>query len=581
MPFGTRFAIVSDPSDFLRALFLSMRFSEMVISRIFCALGLTSRQPALSQLFFKAPLRAARAAIFCAAFAGLSPALEAHPQDNSVVAAIGSAVTTLDPADSVDAMTRNVGKSIFESLVVFDESLDARPQLAESWVISEDGRTYEFRLRAGVRFHDGSILDARAVKLSFERLLDKKNALKRREVFSFIERVETTDDPLRVRFVLKSPTSSFLAKLATGSAAIICPSAIEQWDKSRPETLACGTGPFRFKRFVPGEVFEVVRNTDYRIKELPKLDRITWLVVPENHTRATMLRTGEADFVFPVPFEEKRMLLKSPSVRLEAVPGVQARFLTMNMLAPPLDDLRVRQAIAYAIDKAALARVAFGGDARAAEGVLPEAIPGALRLGPWPFDRERAKALLREAGYAAAKGEQGKRLTLPLWSAYPDATSSRVLQFLQQQLRAVGIDTKLRLLESGERSALVTGNKVAARAPNRLYYTGWSNSASEPDWGLRPIFDSRKCPPVLQNTAYYSNPEVDRLLDEALAETDEAKRSTLYDTLQRTIWSDVPAVFLVYENAASGRRTGLEAFDVYANADFDFVRAYWRKNAQP
>ena len=530
---------------------------------------------------FRNVFRPARAAQVLGAFllalalaAGGAGALRASPADNTVTAAIGSAVTTLDPYDSVDAMTRNVAKSIFESLVVFDEHLDIRPQLAESWRISEDGLVYEFRLREGVRLHDGTLLTAEAVKRNFERMLDPKNALKRRAVFDFIDQVEAGEaDPLLVRFRLKAPTSSFLAKLATGTAGIICPSALEHWSRAKPEALACGTGPYRLKRFIPGERLDVVRNVGYRVPGEPRLEGITWLVVPENHTRATMLRTGEADFIFPVPFEEKRMLEGSDALRIETLPGVQTRFLSMNVRKGPLTDIRVRSAIAYAINKTALARVAFGGEARPADGVLPAPIADALKLGPWPYDPERAKALLKEAGF----GPGESRLTLPLWSAYPDATSRRVLQFLQQQLRAVGIDTSIRLLESGERSALVTGNKNPAEAPNRLYYTGWSNSASEPDWGLRPIFDSRKMPPVLQNTAYYANPKVDALLDEALAEADEAKRSALYEAAQRLIWADVPVVMLVFENASAGSRKGLAGFRVYSNADLDFSRAHWLK----
>ena len=188
-------------------------------------------------------------AFLAAAFASFlsllafSPRVSASAADNTVTAAIGSPVTTLDPYASVDAMTRNVVKSIFEGLVVFNEKLEVVPQLAQSWRISEDGLTYEFKLCEGVRFHDGTLLTAEAVKANFERMLEPNNALKRRTVFDFIERVETDNDPYVVRFVLKAPTSSFLARLATGTAGIICPSALKKWSRSRPESLACGTGP--------------------------------------------------------------------------------------------------------------------------------------------------------------------------------------------------------------------------------------------------------------------------------------------------------------------------------------------------
>ena len=181
-----------------------------------------------------------------------------------------------------------------------------RPQLAESVDISPDGRVYTFKLRQGVKFHDGTILDAEAVKLSFELGASQDLKRTRRNFFNFVEKIEAADK-YTVRFTLKSPMTAFLERLSNGTAAIACPSLLRRAKTKQALAFeACGTGPYKLVRFNPAEELLVERNPDYRVPGLPKFKALRWVPVVENSTRAAMLQTGEAQFIQMAPWSRFR-----------------------------------------------------------------------------------------------------------------------------------------------------------------------------------------------------------------------------------------------------------------------------------
>jgi len=214
--------------------------------------------------------------------------------------------------------------------------------------------------------------------------------------------------------------------------------------------------------------------------------------------------------------------------------------------------------------------VAFSGYARPADGVIPEQIPNAVKLGPWPYDPKKARELLKEAGYP-----NGFKTTL--WSAFNNTTAVKTMQFVQQQLAQVGIKAEARALEAGQR-VQVYGNKDPKKAPNRLYIIGWSNSTVDPDWGMRPALYSKNQPPVLNNEAYYQNPKVDALFDQALADIDPAKRAAEYKELQELVWQDAPWAFLVFEDVTSAANKHLKNFNTLADGSFEFYSAEWQED---
>jgi glutathione transport system substrate-binding protein len=236
----------------------------------------------------------------------------------------------------------------------------------------------------------------------------------------------------------------------------------------------------------------------------------------------------------------------------------------MNVLHKPFDNPKVRQAIAYAINKEALAKVAFAGYASPAEGVVPKGVEYAVNLGAWPYDVAKAKQLLTEAGYPNG-------FETELWSAYNHTTASKVTQFLQQQLQQIGIRTKITLLEAGQRVEKVESWQDPATAPVRLYYVGWSTSTGEADWALRPLLDGSSWPPRLFNTAYYKNPRVDEDIKAAQLTTDSAEKAKLYKDAQETIWKDAPWAPLVVEKLLSANNRKLTGVYVIPDASFNFT----------
>ncbi len=484
-----------------------------------------------------------------------------------VVMAVDSTFTTTDPYDANDTLSQAVAKSFYEGLFGFDPEMKVRPVLAESYTTSSDGLVYTIKLRAGVKFHDGTDFKADAVKASLDRATNPENRLKRAALFSNIDRTEIVDD-VTVRITLKRPFSAFINQLAHPAAVMISPAAIAKYG-SNLRDHPVGTGPFRFVEWKQTDYLRVEKFAGYWRPGLPKVDGIVWKPVTDNNTRAAILQTGEAHFAFRIPPEQIATLKARPELEVLTGPSLFVRYISMNIRQKPFDDPRVRAAINYAINKDALSKVAFGGYATAAGSVLPEAMEFSVKLGPWPYDVAKAKALLAEAGYPNG-------FETELWSAYNHSTAQKVIQFVQQQLGQVGIKAKLLALEAGQRVERVESAPDPATAPVRMYYTGWSASTGEADWALRPLLASESAPPKQFNTAYYRSEVVDAAIAGALATTDTVARAQLYREAQEQIWKDAPWVFLVTEDVLYVRSRKLAGVSVMPDGNFFFEAMEWR-----
>ena len=497
------------------------------------------------------------AAILAAGLLGGSAAFAA--KDVSV--AVEISLDSLDPYNTNSTLSQALGKSYYEGLFQFDKDLKVQPLLAESYEPSADGLTYTFKLRSGVKFQDGTDFNADAVKANLDRVLDRSNGLSRYNQFSRIDKVEVVD-PLTVKIILKEPFSAFINALAHPSAMMISPTALKKWGKDIT-FHPVGTGPFEFVEWKPAEYLKVKKFDGYWKKGYPKVDSMTFRTVTDNNTRAAVVQTGEAQFAYPLPYEQAALLSKNDKLEVVAAPSIIARYVSMNMQHKPFDNVKVRQAINYAINKEALAKVAFAGYAFPSQGVVPQGVDFAKKMDPWPYDVKKAKELLKEAGYPNG-------FSTTLWSAYNDGTAAKAVQFLQQQLAQVGIKVSIELLESGQRVQRVQQVQDAATAPVRMYYAGWSASTGEADWALRPLLATSGWPPVFNNTAYYSNPKVDKDIADALLTTDKAEKTKLYDRAQDQIWSDAPWAFLTTIKLLSVHNKKLSGFYVMPDGSFQF-----------
>ncbi|MCC8394220.1 glutathione ABC transporter substrate-binding protein GsiB [Paraburkholderia sp. MMS20-SJTR3] len=481
--------------------------------------------------------------------------------ETTAVMAVASTFTTLDPYDANDTLSQAVAKSFYQGLFGFDKDMKLVNVLADSYDVSPDAKVYTFKLRHGVKFQDGTDFNAAAVKANFDRVTDPANKLKRYSMFNRIEKTEVVD-PYTVRVTLKAPFSAFVNVLAHPSAVMISPAALKQYGKDIA-FHPVGTGPFEFVKWDPAGDLTVKKFAGYWKKGYPKIDAIDWKPVVDNNTRAALMRTGEADFAFQVPYEQVAQLQASPKVDVIATPSIIARYLSMNMNQKPFDNLKVRQALNYAINKEALAKVAFSGNAESMEGVVPKGVDYATKTGPWPYDPAKARELLKEAGYPNG-------FDTTLWAAYNNSTSQKVIQFLQQQLAQVGVKAKVEALEAGQRVAKVESAQDPATAPVRLFYTGWSASTGEADWALTPLLAGHAFPPKMLNTAYYRNDAVDSDLKQALETTDRTQKASLYADAQKRVWADAPWVFLIKEKVVYARSKRLSGAYVAPDGSFNF-----------
>ena len=469
-----------------------------------------------------------------------------------VVLAIGGQPETLDPYNTNTTLTTAVTKSFYEGLFAFDKDLKIQNVLAESYTVSKDGLVYTLKLRQGVKFHDGTDFNAEAVKVTLDRVLNADNKLARFNQFNRVDQVEAIA-PYSVRITLKEPFGPFINSLAHASAAMISPAALKKYGNKDIAFNPVGTGPFTFVEWKQTDFVKAKKFDGYWKKGYPKVDSVTWKPVLENNTRAAMLQTGETDFAFPLPYEQAAELEKNTKLKLVTGPSIITRYVSFNMQQKPFDNLKVRQAINYAINKEALAKVAFGGYAVPAQGIVPQGVKYAHQMAPWPYDPKKARELLKEAGYANG-------FESVLWSAYTTTTAQKTIQFIQQQLAQVGIKLSVQSLEPGQRTEWVQTAPDAKTAKVRMYYAGWSSSTGEADWALRPLLATEAWPPKLNNTAYYSNEKVDGYIAKALKSVDDKEKADLYREAQEQIMKDAPWAPLVTEKnlyATSKRLSGV------------------------
>ena len=471
---------------------------------------------------------------------------------SDIVVALEANVIGLDPADLNDNLSMTATRTMLQGLYGFDREMRMIPVLAEGCEASPDATVYTLHLRHGVTFHDGAPFNAQAVKTSFDRAADPENHLKRASLFAPIKSNEVIDDHT-LRITLKAPFGAFINNLAHQAFAISSPKAIAEFGRDLGRHPV-GTGPYRFVSWTT-DTLKVARNEHYWKPGLPKVDSITVRSVPENGARLAMLQAGEAQFIFPMPPELAKVVERDPKIDVVAARSIFARYVAMNTLRKPFDDLRVRQALNYAIDKQAFMKVVFAGYAVPLDSPLPTLLPGhEAQPAPYAYDPAKARALLAEAGHPNG-------FETVLWGIN-STTTQRGMSFLQQQLAAVGVKASVEPLEAGTAAAKIWNVRTPEEATTLMHYTAWSASTGDADWGLRPLFYGRGFPPVLFNTAYYANKDVDAAIEAGLTTADAAKRMDAYKAAQAAIWKDAPWIFLASDDNISAKSKRLSGIYV-------------------
>lgn len=453
-------------------------------------------------------------------------------QDSELRVLLSSQLTTLDPFNTTDTDSAAVRYSLYNGLLSMTESGTPEADLATSWTLSDDGLNYDFQLREGVVFHDGTPFNAEAVKASFDYLLREGNNTSASAYFRpYVESVEVIDE-YTVRFTLQTAFAPFLNYLAHPAAHIASPAAIEQYGDLLGENPV-GTGPFRFVEWVRGDHLVLERFPEY-YGPAAGVDRIVYRIVPEAATRVALLETGEADIILRVSPDEAERLSSLPNVQLETTVTSRIIYFALNMNREPLDDVRVRQALNHAVDVRGIIDALFGPDTLQADSPIAPTVYGYSSTKTYEYDPDLARELLAEAGVDPAE------VTLSVWAPngryVQDAT---IAQAVAQQLEQFGFNIDLRIF--GDFAEYNEVSFLEERGDLNLY--GWGPGTLEAEGGMYQILHGDRAN-VFGNNAGYNSEEFNTALVNARSLTTDEARLEAYAAVQQIVMDDAPWLFL-------------------------------------
>ena len=482
-----------------------------------------------------------------------------HANDPSIITiAVRSGPTTFDPLQAADEISQRLGQLIFDPLMQWGADLQVHPALAER-LDNPDPLTYIAHLRRGVTFHDGRPFTSRDVVYTFSPFLDPNFVSPIKGAYRQLASVTALDD-YTVRFTLKEPFAAFPIQLPLPP---IVPDGAGDAMRTRP----IGTGAYRFVRYATDDQV-VLSAFDHYWGGPPKNRGIVVKVVPDDTMRGLELRKGSTDLVInDLPPDIVYQFEKSGRFAVNRSPGLDFSYLGFNMRDPVVGDVRVRHAIAYAIDRDAIIRDLRRGLARPAAGLIPDLgwayEPDVRRF---TYDPDQAKRLLDEAGYRDPDGDGPlPRLRLSMKTSTNEETRLQSA-VIQENLRRVGVDLDLRSYE------FATFYTDVVRGNFQIFTLTWTGGALvDPDM-LRRVFHSQEVPPSGFNRGRYSNPDVDRLIDRATTAIDDNERGHFYREAQKLIAEDAPYIPLWHRTNVIVAQRSVDGLHVTPMGDFTWLK---------
>ena len=441
---------------------------------------------------------------------------------------------SLDPATSTGGSTALVGFALYSNIVQLGRNGEILPELAQSWDVSADGKTITFRLVKGVQFHDGTPLNAQAIKYNLDRIKDPAVGATQRAKLDPVEKIVATDDST-LTLTLKQAWRPFLTSLAEMPGMIVSPAAV---DKTKSYVFGgtygdfgrspVGSGAFRFVEWRVGQRIVIEKNPKYWEAGKPYLDRITVTTVGDPQVNRAMMRTNELDLTEWLQPDDIPILRNSPDVKVDELDGGRSWNMLMATDKAPFNNKSLRQAISYATNRDEILKVRFDGVGRPGYTFTTSGWASNPSLRPINFDPQKAKEKLVEAGYPNG-------VTVQHWCK-SDAYFTQLCETLQAQLKQVNINVELVMVPTSEHWGMVAQRKI------NFAFTTWRPTA-DPHLNLQALFQTGG-----QYTALwaYSNAEVDKLLDQAGATYDLTKAKAIYDQVQTLVALDVPFVTVVW-----------------------------------
>jgi len=506
-------------------------------------------------------------------------------QEKVLVFGSSGDASRLDPADVTDGESIQRMDNIFEGLVEYEAgSTEIKPCLAESWNISEDGTEIVFHLRKGVKFHDGTDFNADAVVFSFERQYNAEHPYHQYGewaywgyMFSDVDRMEKIDD-YTVKLVLSEPNASIMTSLAMFTVCIVSPANAEQYGEDAFR-YPSGTGPFKFVEWIKDDHITLEANEDYW-RERPQLDQLIFRVIPDPSARLLALEVGEVHGIeYPNPADFERIEANS-DLKLMSEPGMNVGYMAMNTgygyvdankngvkdddepfektpgYHEALTKKEVRQAINMAIDKEAIVRDIYMGTASIAKNGMPPFMIGYNdEIEDYPYDSERAKELLSEAGYP--EGFEVILHVMPVSRPYM-FDPPKIGEAIQSYLAAVGIKVNFYQVD------WATYLQETEAGQHQMCLLGWTGDNGDPDNFMNVLYGLNACNiGAAGNYAFYTSQTNQELLTQAVRTYDVEKRATYYKKAQELIHEDAGWVYLAHSNQSVVFRNNVVGYNLH------------------
>lgn len=461
--------------------------------------------------------------------------------ESELVATINTNPNNLWPAKATIGEEYNFAVLVYNGLVRITPDLEFEPDLAERWEVNDDATEWTFYLRKGVKFHHGKELKAEDVIRTFELIADENTGSRAKSHADLIEKMEAVDD-YTVRFTLKQPYAGWADLMIERQLKIIPSDRTLEQLTNEP----VGTGPFKFVSYTPGDKVVLEKNPDYFEEGLPKLDRVTLRIMPEDAAKVAALQAGDVDLLWNVPLESIEQLEAVDGVTVDQKATATWDGFVLNNEIPPFNDMRLRQAVLKAIDKRQLVEFAVFGHGAATHSPIPPTHPYFDESIGFEPDIEGAKKLLAEAGHP-----DGFDITIHAPVGRPTRERSAVA--LQQMLKAVGINAQVERVPYNRYGATISG-----KAP--FYMDGYF---------ARPTLDTSTWPWFHSTGSWnarmwhYKSDRMDALLEKARRTTDDAELKKLYNELQEILVEEVPGVIMYSKNFVTAYDSKLKGYTTH------------------
>ena len=466
------------------------------------------------------------AAILLVAFLAVAPG---QGLAQTVTYAAGADPDSLDPPNAESNPSEAVNRMIFENLVKFDPKLNLVPGLAEKWEQAKDGMSWTFFLRKGVKFHDGTPFNAEAAKYFFDRMIGPEKP-SRAGLYAPLVDSATVVDEYTVKVNMKAPFAFLLNNIAHSASGIGSPTAHKAMGKDIARKPV-GTGPFKFVEWVHGDHLTLVPNENYWGGK-PKLEKIIVKTVKEESARVMMLQSGDAQLAVRLPSEDIPRLEKDAKIQLDATETLRVLYIGFNCAKKPFSDERVRQAFNLAMDRESIVKNIYQGRALVASNIVAPLTTGYFPMPPYPYDPEKAKKLLADAGFP--NGLKAKFISPQ--GRYPK--DFEMAQALQQQWKKAGIDVTLDTMEWA--AYLAATRKPLDQTDVEVFLLGWAPSSAEARWILYPLYGTDQWVPKGNNRLFYSNKQFDDYVDKLTKASDKAERDKNLKLAQELLYKEVP-----------------------------------------